>query len=364
MQALYGAVADATRDSVDTRAFWQWAALYVTKYLPPNSLDDVWELVPGDLKTDRDMMLLFAQHEPMWWEHMGPFGHDVDFLSALGDTMQRTCDGLLHDLLRVFRPCFERRDVFLWAAGILHPRILNVGLRKDHWFRSDTQVATQLVAKYGPAIGYFVPRVCEAVWRATLQHPHVDVRHLPREAFASRDLVLQLAGKSAETLRRAPHFAGDPEVALRALLHDNDAYAYIHSSLRTNRDFVLDVARALSNVPWRRGSQLIRLTELWAHVDAEILATVVTGIPNKRDAVFWIETVLQKSVAWAGRLVETVFDDVKDLPFYTTALAKLAGGCDSPDDRATIEAIVANAYRPGGPWHTRVEKRSYAAAFG
>jgi hypothetical protein len=345
----------ARRLGVQSRAFWQWAICELDMELN----DDVWALVPEDLKKDRDFLILAANWNCYVWKKLGAFAHDVDFFKALNLDSFRDCDidpDYFDPLFETFAPCFQTYDGAVAMAKYFGCIYLHFELPEDHWSRSDVDVALAWLRVDGGYFGMLTPhlRRMEVVWKTALQHRTrcCHANDFPEHVLQTRAYVLQLAEVDEQTLKYAPAFADDEEVARRVLKTGLRAHETLSPRLRNDRALLLRALREATPNQLQCFRQSLPYKD-----DLEMKAHVARGFANARGLFFDERSWLRGVVHECLRAVET--DDAR-VELYTEVLATHMSRF--PELESKITRAIERVYHPDGRVHTG-DKRAYAEAF-
>jgi hypothetical protein len=342
-----------------SRAFWQWALCELKIELH----DEMWALVPEDLKTDREFMMRVSTYQVYVWDKLGAFAHDLDFLKGMDSKplwgkIEYGADDVLFD---TFAPCYETYDGVMAMLKFHGTEYPHWRLPKDHWCRSDVDVALAWIPlNAGFAFRVFTPhlRNMEVVWKTALKHRTRDTEFaelFPKHVLQTRSYVLQLAEVDPGTLRHAPEFSDDEEAARLAMKADmNAAFETLSHRLQNDRAFLLPLLREASHEELDQFKRYVPKNdlELKAHV-ARGYARTCKRVPDRT----WLRDVVLECL----RAVETE-QDVARIELYTEVLTTHM--TRFPELESKITRAVERVYHPAQWVHTRGDKRAYAEAFG
>jgi hypothetical protein len=355
----------AQRLDVQSRAFWEWAFFEFKIAFR----DDVWALVPEDLKQDREFLIRAANTDEFVWDKLGAFAHDLDFFKALDKEFLQSADHEDVDpLLTTFLPCFQDREGVLVMGEWFGNYYLgnDSALPEDHWCRSDVDLARLWLQRDRPtyAFAVFTPRVREAVWQLALARRHADPHFVcnefsalfPKHVLQSRACVLQLVEVDSTTLEHAPEFADDEEVAEKVVMYTSLGFGRLSPRLQHDRAWLLRVLRKARRD--KRPSDFTRLTLQFTPYkrDVEVGAHVLCANPDH----YTSDRAMHFVITGCLEAVETEEDDER-VSLYTDVLALTSRWF--PQYEPMFTRAIERVYHPDGRVHTR-DKRAYSEAFG
>lgn len=349
------------RLGVKSRALWEWALCELKIELN----DELWALVPEDVKCDRGFLMRVSTYHVYVWDKLGAFAHDLDFLKGMDSKplwgkIEYGADDVL---FKTFAPCYQTYDGVMAMLKFHGTRYPHCKLPDDHWCRSDVDVALAWIRlDAGFAFRVFTPhlRNMEVVWKTALKHRtrcKGFAELFPKHVLQTRAYVLQLAEVDRGTLRHAPEFADDDEVARLAMKAGmNDAFETLSRRLQNDRAFLLPLLREASHRELDNFKRYVPDDlELKAHVARGYARTWPrTWVPDRA----WLRGVVHECL----RAVEKGEYDLASVELYTEVLATHMSRF--PDLEPKITRAVERVYHPARWVHTHGDKRAYAEAFG
>lgn len=354
------------RLGTQSRAFWEWAICELRIQLN----DDVWALVPEDLMKDREFMIRVANSNPYTFTKLGAFAHDLDFFKTLRPDSWKDWSFIDWDtfepLFTTFAPCcLETHDGATAMAKYFGLYYFDDELPNDHWCRTDVDIALAwLRLDAGHAFCIFKPHVrsMEVVWKTALQHRtrvyfQCFAQLFPKHVLQTRAYVLQLAEVDGDTLRHAPEFADDEEIARRVMKTSTYAFRTLSHRLRNDRAFLLSLLHETSYDELRTFQRVLPPTD-----DLEVRALLARAPMHRRDQMDvdrreWVRGVVDDCL----RAVEDEEVDAR-VELYTDVLVTHMK--HFPTLKQRITHAVERVYHPEGRVHTCGDKRAYTAAFG